>query len=91
MRIVLVIAALASITVGMVHIRRAETRAHHQVHRLQLEQIHLRRALYDQQAILGRLTAPHRVRRRARQMDVRLTSRFAAPRALAYEPVDGRR
>jgi len=62
-RFSLVIVTLAAIAVALVHIRQAETRAHHAVHRLQMEQIHLRRRLYDQQAILGRLTAPREVRR----------------------------
>jgi hypothetical protein len=90
-RVSLVILTLAAVTVATVHLRRAETRARHQVYRLQIEQIHLRRRLYDQQAILGRLTAPRRVRQRVRQLDVRLTSRLEAPQALAREQVrDGR-
>ena len=83
MRIALVIAALAGIWVGVVHLRRAETRTHHQVVRLQMEQIRLRRTLCEQQAILGQLTAPGQVRRRANLLDARLTHRLEAPRALA--------
>ena len=74
MRIALVIVALAAISVGMVHLRRAQTRAAHEVHRLQLEQIRLRRRLYDQQAILGRLTAPRCVLKRADEMDTALAN-----------------
>ena len=83
MRIFLVIATLAAIAVGMVHLRRAQTRAHHQIHRLQMAQIRLRARLYDQQQRLGSLTAPKRVEERARRMDVRLTHRVRSPAPLA--------
>ncbi len=83
MRISLVIATLAAIAVGMVHLRRAQTRAHHQVHRLQMEQIALRTKLYDQQRALGFLTAPKQVQERARRMDAGLTYRFSAPGPVA--------
>ena len=90
MRISLVIVVLAAVTVGMVHLRRAETRVHHQVHRLQVRQIRLRRALYDQQAILGCLTAPGQVRRRAELMDARLTDQVTRS-TVAHGAGDGRR
>jgi len=83
MRFSLVIAALAAIAVGMVHIRRGETRTNHQIQQLQMEQIYLRRKLYDQQADLGRLIAPKEVRERMGRLDVRLTSRVIAPPAVA--------
>jgi len=82
-RISLVIATLAAIAVGMVHLRRAQTRAHHQIHRLQIDQIHLRARLYDQQQHLGVLTAPKQVDERARRMDVRLTHRLGSSAPLA--------
>jgi len=94
MRISLVIAALAAIAVGMVHIRRDETRTNYQIQQLQLDQTHLRRKLYDQQADLGRLIAPRQVRERMGKLDVRLTSRVIAPPAVAQrlsaETPDGR-
>ncbi len=83
MRISLIIAALAAIAVGVVHIRRSETRANYQIQQLQLEQIYLRRELYDQQADLGRLISPGQVRQRMEQMGVRLTNRVIAPPAVA--------
>jgi hypothetical protein len=89
-RISLVIVLLAAITAGMVHLRRAETRAHHRVHRLQVEQIHLRRKLYDQQSDLGRLTAPKRVRQRAKRLNVRLINRLEGSRTLAEGAADRR-
>ncbi len=84
MRISLIIVALASIAVGMVHIRRSETRANYQIQQLQLEQIYLRRKLYDQQADIGRLIAPRRVRQRMEQMGVRLTNRVITPPTVAH-------
>jgi hypothetical protein len=94
MRISLVIAALAAIAVGMVHIRRSETRTNYQLQQLQVDQIYLRRKLYDQQANLGRLIAPKEVRERMGKLDVRLTSRVIAPPAVAHrlsaETPDGR-
>ena len=83
MRISLVILALVAIAVGMIDLRRARDQAHHQVHRLQLQQIRLRRLLQDQQETLSRLTAPGKVEQRVEQMDVRLTHRRSAPGALA--------
>jgi len=82
-RISLIIGTLAAIAVGMVHLRRNETRAHHQIHRLQIQQVQLRRTLYDQQRTLGVLTAPKRVEQRARRMDTRLIHRLGDPGALA--------
>ncbi len=73
MRISLVIVMLASVAAGVVHLRRAQTRAHHRVHELQVRQILLRRRLYDQQVTLGRLTAPEAVRKRAELLNVTLT------------------
>ena len=94
MRISLVIAALAAIAVGMVHIRRSETRANYQIQQLQVDQVYLRRKLYDQQADLGRLISPQQVRERMGKLDVRLTNRVIAPpavaRRLSAESPDGR-
>ena len=87
MRFAAIILTLAAVAVGMVHLRRAETRANHEIHRLQLRQIALRRKLYDQQAILGGLTAPNQVRRRAELMDARLTDELPVSRAVAHGQV----
>ncbi|HUS92736.1 MAG TPA: hypothetical protein VM695_12840 [Phycisphaerae bacterium] len=100
MRIALIILALAAVAVGMVHLRRAETKANHEIHRLQLQQIGLRRTLYDQQAALGCLTAPRQVRQRAERMDAHLTDELPAGSVVAQRrepwpapspPVRGRR
>lgn len=91
MRFSLVVVTLAAVAVGMVHLRRATTRAHYQVQRLQVRQVGLRRRLYDQQAILGQLTAPSRVRKRAEQMDTTLTYSRRQGGRLAEGPTGGRR
>lgn len=85
MRIAAIILALAAVAVSKVHLRRAETRANHEIHRLQLRQITLRRTLYDQQVILGGLTAPMQVRRRAELMDARLTDQLPVEREMAWD------
>jgi hypothetical protein len=91
-RIALVIMALAAVAVGMIYIRRAETRANHEVYRLQLIQVHLRCRVYDQQAELGRLTAPKDVRQRAEKMDVGLTwFNSGEPTVVERAPVRKRR
>jgi len=82
-RFVLVIVSLAAITVVMVHLRREEIRARHELQRLQAQQVQLRRRLYDQQVELGKLTAPQEVRRRAADMAVGLTDRNPAAVGLA--------
>ena len=87
MRTSLVIVALAAIAVTVVHLRREQTRAQNEIHRLKMRQIHLRRRLYDQQADLGRLLAPRRVLERADRMDVGLVRRAPIP----ADPPDGER
>jgi hypothetical protein len=82
-RFALLIIALAVVTVGIVHLRREEIRARHQLQDLQIRQVKLRRALYDQQARLGMLTCPRRVRQRAAQLAVDLTDRKVAPVGVA--------
>ena len=83
MRIILVIVALAAIGVGIVHVRRGQTRSHHEIQRLQMRQVQLRRQLYDQQAALGRLTMPRDVLRRTDRMGIPLVERQPPSPALA--------
>ena len=78
MRLVLMILSLAAIGVGLVQIRRAETRACHRIQELQGQQVRLRRRLWDQQIRLGRITAPEEIRRRAEEMALWLTDRDGA-------------
>ena len=72
MRLVLIILMLAGIALAMVHIRRAEVLAQHEVMGLQDQQIRLRRTLNDQQVHLSRLGAPLEVRQRAKEMGISL-------------------
>jgi len=78
-----VIVILAAIAVGLVHVRRAETNAHHRIQRLQLHRASLRRTLWDQQVRLGYLTAPGRIRRRSQKMALNLTEEGWAGDGLA--------
>ena len=64
----MLILALAVVAVGLVHLRRAELIARHDAQRLQLEQVKLRRLLWDQQITLSYLAAPAEVRRRSEEM-----------------------
>ena len=65
MRLALIIILLAVIALGLVHIRRMESTARCEIHRLRLQQTMLRRRVWDQQVRLGYLTAPTEIRRRA--------------------------
>jgi len=81
MRLALIIVSLAATAVGLVHLRRAETSAAHEIQAQRAAQVELRRRLWDQQVELGWLTAPHEVRRRADEMSLRLS----APRGPAAD------
>ena len=65
MKYVPIIACVAAILVGLVHVRREEIVTRHAIQRLRIRQIKLRRVLWDQQRRLGRLRCPGRVLRRA--------------------------
>jgi len=67
-RLAVVIAALAAVAVTLVHLRRQEIAVRHEIQQLQTREVSLRRKLWDQQARLGRLTAPSEVRRRADEL-----------------------
>lgn len=64
----MIILSLAVMAVGLVHLRRAELIARHEAQWLQLEQVKLRRQLWDQQMTLSTLVAPAEVRRRSEEM-----------------------
>ncbi len=72
MRLGLIIVLLAGIAVAVVHIRRAEDASRHEIQRLRIRQVSLRRKLWDQQARMGRLAAPAELRRRADRMALHL-------------------
>jgi len=71
-RMALVILLLAGIAVALVHIRRAEIIARHEIQQLRMRQVKLRRQLWDQQIRLGLLTTPEKVRRRVEDMQLDL-------------------
>lgn len=75
MRIAIVILSLAVMAVGLVHLRRAELIARHESQQLQLQQVKLRRQLWDQQINLSYLAAPAEVRRRSEEMCLDLVDR----------------
>lgn len=82
MRMGLVILLLAAIAVALVHTRRGEIIARHEIQRLRMRQVKLRRQLWDQQIRLGLLTSPEKVRQRVEEM------RLGLVRAPAEDPWD---
>ena len=68
MRLAVIIVALAVTAVLLVHIRREEMVARHEIQRAREESVALRRDLQEQQVKLGFLTAPMGVENRAGQM-----------------------
>ena len=70
MRLALVIVLLGAVAVALVHLRRAEMAARHEIQQLQVDQIELRRRFWDQQVRLSRLTAPALLRRQAAALDL---------------------
>jgi hypothetical protein len=71
-RLAVVIIALAAMAVTLVHVRRAEITARHQIEQLNLQRRQLRRTLWDQQIALGRLTNPQAVKDRGGEMGLGL-------------------
>jgi len=84
-RIAIVILSLAGVAVGLVHLRRAELIARHESQQLQLQQVTLRRQLWDQQIHLSYLAAPAEVRRRSEEMCLDLVDKNGA----TLNPPDG--
>ena len=73
MRIAGVILLLAAIALTLVHIRRKELTVRHKMQRCRLQQVALRRKLWDQQVKLGYLAAPKQVHRRMEEVAFRRT------------------
>jgi hypothetical protein len=61
-RLAFIIVCLAAIGVGLVQIRRSELNLRHEIQLLQLQQVSLRRTLWDQEVRLGERTALGEVR-----------------------------
>ena len=70
MRLALVIVLLGAVAVALVHIRRAEMSARHEVQQLQADQVKVRRRLWDQQVHLSGLMSPALLRRQAAELDL---------------------
>jgi hypothetical protein len=71
----MIIIALTAMAVSVVHIRRAEVVARHESQQFQLQQVKLRRQLWDQQITLSYLTTPAEVRRRSDEMSLGLVEK----------------
>lgn len=83
MRMGLVILLLAGMAVALVHIRRAEVSTRHEIQRLRMGQVRLRRKLWDQQIRVGELTSPQEVRKRVERMKLKLVRPVAQGESMA--------
>ena len=72
MRLAIIIIGVTAIAVTLIHMRRAELAMNCEMQRLQMEQVTLRRTLWDQQVRLGHLLAPSEVKRRSDEMSLNL-------------------
>ncbi|HOF18548.1 MAG TPA: hypothetical protein PK082_06535 [Phycisphaerae bacterium] len=72
MRLGLIVVMLAGIAVAVVHIRRAEITARHEILRLQEQRGRLRREAFDQQVRISRLIAPGEVQKRVKELGIPL-------------------
>lgn len=79
MRLGLVILMLAALAVATVHVRRQEVALRREYQELAVEQVGLRRELWDQDVRLAWETAPARVRFRARRMPLGLVEKVDLP------------
>ena len=79
MRIAMIIALMAGLALGLIHIRRQEIAIRHEIQRLQTQQIKLRRKLWDQQVRYGKLLAPAELHRHADQHEMSLRYEPAVP------------
>ena len=75
MRLVAAILAVALIAGCLVHVRRQEISVRLGIQQLRSRQVELRRALWTQQAVMGELTAPEKVRNRAEQMSLPMVAK----------------
>ena len=79
MKLAMVFVCLAAVAAALVHVRRTRTQLRNEIHRLESQQIRLRRDLWDQQVGMGWLLAPAEVRRRAEELAVPLVDSSRAP------------
>ncbi|MFP4140100.1 MAG: hypothetical protein ACOCZU_07330 [Planctomycetota bacterium] len=67
-RLAAIMFALGAVAVALVHIRREETMAAHEIQRLQRERVVIRRELADRMVRVGELTTPSAVVERSRRL-----------------------
>jgi len=70
MRLCFVIACMAVIGVGLVHLRKRESIARHELLQLEKGRLPLRRTAMQLESELGFLTTPKQVSQRARKLDI---------------------
>lgn len=72
MRLAIVIISLAAIAVTLIHIRRMELGARHEIEQLKMQQVSLRRTMADQDVRKSHLLAPEGIdsRREALSLDL---------------------
>lgn len=75
MRLCFVVACMAGIGVGLVHLRKCESIARHELLTLETRHVILRRTAQQQESDLGFLTNPRQISHRARKMDIDLDPR----------------
>ena len=82
MRLCFIIACMAAIGVGLVHLRKRESVARHELLKLEAEHVLLRRTAQQQESDLGYLTNPKQIAERAIIMGIEVNSkpvRLAGP------------
>ena len=75
MRLVWLILFLAVLAIGLIHIRRAEVTAQHEIQRLKAQEVSLNRQIWIKQVEFARLTTPEQTQRRASGMAMNLVDK----------------
>ncbi len=75
MRTAIAIMVLTTVAIAMVHMRRQDARVRHEIQRLQLKQISLRRTLWDQHAVLAGRTNPRTIEKRVEEISSNRSAR----------------
>ena len=75
MRLVWIIIFLAVLAIGLIHIRRAEVTAQHDIQRLKAQEVSLNRQIWIKQVEFARLTTPQQTQQRARDMAMNLVNK----------------
>ena len=75
MRTAIEIIVLTVVAIGLVHTRRQDATVRHEIQRLQLKQISLRRTLWDQHAVLAGRTNRRRIEKRVEEISANRSDR----------------